>query len=38
MNVIVSTHTHVLSLVVLLAVMAVMSAGLLEWSKRKGWW
>jgi Mg2+ and Co2+ transporter CorA len=38
MNVIVSTHTHVLSLVVLLVVMAVMSAGLLEWSKRKGWW
>jgi magnesium transporter len=38
MNVIVSTHTHVLSLVVLLAVMVAMSAALLEWSKRKGWW
>jgi Mg2+ and Co2+ transporter CorA len=38
MNVIVSTHTHVVSLVVLLAVMAVMSAALLWWSRRKGWW
>jgi len=38
MNVIVSTHTHVLSLVVLLAVMLAISAALLEWSKRKGWW
>jgi magnesium transporter len=38
MNVIVSTHTHLLSLVVVLAVMAVMSAALLRWAKRKGWW
>jgi magnesium transporter len=38
MNVIVSTHTHLVSLVILLAVMAVMSAALLFWSKRKGWW
>ena len=38
MNVIVSTHTHALSLVILLAVMAVMSAALLVWSRRKGWW
>ena len=38
MNVIVSTHTHVVSLVILLLVMAVMSAALLLWSKRKGWW
>jgi Mg2+ and Co2+ transporter CorA len=38
MNVIVSTHTHVVSMVVLLAVMAVMSAALLWWSRRKGWW
>jgi Mg2+ and Co2+ transporter CorA len=38
MNVIVSTHTHVASMVVLLAVMAVMSAALLWWSRRKGWW
>ena len=38
MNVIVSTHTHLVSLVILLAVMAVMSAALLFWSKRNGWW
>jgi magnesium transporter len=38
MNVIVSTHTHVVSVVVLLAVMAAMSAALLFWSRRKGWW
>src|SRR4051795_6209640 len=38
MNVIVSTRTHVVSLVILLAVMAAMSAALLFWSKRKGWW
>jgi magnesium transporter len=38
MNVIVSTHTHVLALVALLAVMAVTSAALLLWSRRKGWW
>ena len=38
MNVIVSTQTHVVALVVLLAVMAVMSAAVLLWPKRKGWW
>ena len=38
MNVIVNTSTHYGALVVLLAVMAVMSAALLVWAKRKGWW
>jgi Mg2+ and Co2+ transporter CorA len=38
MNVIVSTHTHLVWLVVVLAVMAVMSAALLLWARRKGWW
>jgi Mg2+ and Co2+ transporter CorA len=38
MNVIVSSRTHVLPLVLLLAVMAVMSAALLLWARRKGWW
>jgi magnesium transporter len=38
MNVIVSSRTHVLSLVVLLAVMGAMSAAVLVWAKRKGWW
>jgi magnesium transporter len=38
MNVIVSTQTHVVALVVLLAVMAVMSAAVLLWARRKGWW
>jgi magnesium transporter len=38
MNVIVSTSTHVLSLVVLLAVMGAMSATVLVWARRKGWW
>jgi Mg2+ and Co2+ transporter CorA len=34
MNVIVSAHTHVVSLVVLLAVMAAMSAAVLLWARR----
>jgi Mg2+ and Co2+ transporter CorA len=38
MNVIMSTHTHVVWLVIVLAVMAVMSAALLWWARRKGWW
>jgi Mg2+ and Co2+ transporter CorA len=38
MNVIVSTRTHVVALVVLLAVMVVMSVAVLQWAKRKGWW
>jgi len=38
MNVIVNDHTHVSQLVAVLAVMAVMSATLLTWAKRQGWW
>jgi magnesium transporter len=38
MNVIVNDSTHLGLLVVLLAVMAVMSTGLLIWARRKGWW
>jgi magnesium transporter len=38
MNVIVNDSTHVGQLVVLLAVMSVMSAMLLLWARRKGWW
>jgi magnesium transporter len=38
MNVIVNDSTHVGQLVVLLAVMSVMSAMLLIWARRKGWW
>ena len=38
MNVIVNDSTHYGALAVLLAVMAVMSAALLVWAKRKGWW
>jgi magnesium transporter len=38
MNVIVNDSTHVGQLVVLLSVMAVMSATLLLWARRKGWW
>jgi Mg2+ and Co2+ transporter CorA len=38
MNVIVSTSTHWVALVVLLVVMTVMSALLLLWARRKGWW
>jgi magnesium transporter len=38
MNVIVNDNTHVGQLVVLLTVMAVMSATLLLWARRKGWW
>ena len=38
MNVIVNDHTHVGQLVAVLAVMAVMSATLLTWAKRQGWW
>jgi magnesium transporter len=38
MNVIVNDRTHVVALVVLLAIMAVMSTLLLFWAKRKGWW
>jgi magnesium transporter len=38
MNVIVNQSTHVAQLVVLLAVMGVMSTGVLIWARRKGWW
>jgi magnesium transporter len=38
MNVIVSTKTHVTHLAIVLTVMAVMSAMLLTWAKRRGWW
>jgi Mg2+ and Co2+ transporter CorA len=37
MNVIVNAQTHVGQLVVLLTVMAVMSAAVLVWARRKGW-
>jgi Mg2+ and Co2+ transporter CorA len=38
MNVIVNERTHLGLLIVLLAVMGVMSAMLLVWARRKGWW
>jgi magnesium transporter len=38
MNLIVHDHTQVRQLLVVLVVMAVMSATLLTWAKRRGWW
>src|ERR1700712_5709793 len=38
MNVIVNDKTHVPALIGVLAVMVVMSALLLTWAKRRGWW
>jgi magnesium transporter len=38
MNVIVTDRTHVALLVVLLSIMGVMSATLLVWARRRGWW
>ena len=38
MNVIVNAHTHVVQLVVVLLVMLAMSAQLLRWARRQGWW
>ena len=38
MNVIVNDSTHVGQLVVLLSIMCAMSATLLLWARRKGWW
>jgi Mg2+ and Co2+ transporter CorA len=38
MNIIVNTHTHVPQLIAVLFVMTVMSALLLTWAKRRGWW
>jgi len=38
MNIIVNDRTRVPALIVVLTVMAVMSAMLLTWAKRRGWW
>jgi magnesium transporter len=38
MNIIVNDRTHVPALIVILSIMAVMSAMLLTWAKRRGWW
>ncbi|GAA2619243.1 hypothetical protein Adu01nite_50390 [Paractinoplanes durhamensis] len=38
MNIIVHEHTELPQLVVVLTIMAVMSALLLTWAKRRGWW
>jgi Mg2+ and Co2+ transporter CorA len=38
MNIIVNTHTDFPHLAVVLAIMLVMSAILLTWAKRRGWW
>ncbi|MGX6604372.1 magnesium transporter CorA family protein [Micromonosporaceae bacterium Da 78-11] len=38
MNIIVNNHTHVPLLIAVLIVMAGMSALLLTWAKRRGWW
>jgi magnesium transporter len=38
MNIIVNGHTRVSQLIVVLAIMTVMSATLLTWAKRRGWW
>jgi magnesium transporter len=38
MNIIVNDHTHVPQLVAVLLIMVVMSALLLTWAKRRGWW
>ena len=38
MNVIVNNRTHPVHLAVVLAVMAAMSAALLRWARRQGWW
>jgi magnesium transporter len=38
MNVIVNQKTHVPQLLLVLAVMVAMSATLLRWTKRQGWW
>lgn len=38
MNVIVNEQTHVAQLVVVLAVMALISALLLRWTHKQGWW
>ena len=38
MNVIVNDHTQWLQLFVVLAVMLAISAMLLRWARRQGWW
>jgi magnesium transporter len=38
MNIIVNQRTHLPALIVVLLVMAIMSAMLLTWAKRRGWW
>jgi Mg2+ and Co2+ transporter CorA len=38
MNIIVSDHTHVAQLLIILGIMTVMSILLLTWAKRRGWW
>ena len=38
MNIIVNDRTHIPQLIGVLFVMAVMSALLLTWAKRRGWW
>jgi magnesium transporter len=38
MNVIVNSRTHVGQLIVILIVMAIMSALFLVWARRQGWW
>jgi magnesium transporter len=38
MNIIVNDHTRVPALIAVLSIMVVMSAMLLTWAKRRGWW
>jgi Mg2+ and Co2+ transporter CorA len=38
MNLIVNTHTHYVQLIVTLVLMTAMSALLLRWAKKQGWW
>ena len=38
MNVIVNPHTEVVQLIIVLVIMATISAYLLRWTKKQGWW
>ena len=38
MNLIVGQRTDVVQLVVVLSFMALVTAGMLAWTKRMGWW
>jgi Mg2+ and Co2+ transporter CorA len=38
MNVIVNDRTHLTQLLLVLLLMAAMSAAMLRWAKRQGWW